>query len=276
MLDREEYVEQAHFFRTLAERILENVPLQDLLAQLREELLATTRLPLAVGFLLDELKHAGAIHSAMARLPHYFTPFQTFVMRMAETDRGRFDYSTAIEVLRFEAQYKAEGATPQGLFLYQFETLSRNRLRYDHGLAAMAGDSRFDTAWREWIMSVRRRLGMVDIADLIYVRSEHYRQRHESDPDQADRPLPPVLFGEKEGRIALANRRKDPLFLFAALQRHLAYPPVPRRRPVSDQGQILANLHRKIDQLEMRVKLMEDDQRGGFDLTQFYEPPGGE
>jgi hypothetical protein len=276
MLDREEYVEQTHFFRTLAERILENVPLQDLLAQLREELLATTRLPLAVGFLLDELKHAGTIHSAMARLPHYFTPFQTFIMRMAENDRGRFDYSTAIEVLRFEAQFKADGASPQGLFLYQFETLSRNRLRYDHGLAAMAGDPRFDAAWREWILSVRRRLGMVDVADLIYVRSEHYRQRHENDPDHAERPLPTVLFGEKEGRIALANRRKDPLFLFAALQRHLGYPSVPRRRPVSDQGQMLANLNRKIDQLEMRVKLMEDDQRGGFDLTQFYQPPGNE
>jgi hypothetical protein len=276
MLDREEYVEQAHFFRTLAERILENLPLQDLLAQLREELLATTRLPLAVGFLLDELKHAGTIHSAMARLPHYFTPFQTFVMRMAENDRGRFDYSTAIEVLRFEAQYKADNATPQGLFLFQFETLSRNRLRYDHGLAAIADDPRFDSAWREWILSVRRRLGMVDVADLIYVRSEHYRQRHESDPDKSDRPLPPVLFGEKEGRIALANRRKDPLYLFAALQRHLGYPTVPRRRPVSDQGQMIANLIRKIDQLEMRVKLMEDDQRGGFDLTQFYQPPSGD
>jgi hypothetical protein len=276
MLDREEYVEQAHFFRTLAERILENLPLQDLLAQLREELLATTRLPLAVGFLLDELKHAGTIHSAMARLPHYFTPFQTFVMRMAENDRGRFDYSTAIEVLRFEAQYKADNATPQGLFLFQFETLSRNRLRYDHGLAAIADDPRFDAAWREWILSVRRRLGMVDVADLIYVRSEHYRQRHESDPDKSDRPLPPVLFGEKEGRIALANRRKDPLYLFAALQRHLGYPTVPRRRPVSDQGQMIANLIRKIDQLEMRVKLMEDDQRGGFDLTQFYQPPSGD
>jgi hypothetical protein len=276
MLDREEYVEQAHFFRTLAERILENLPLQDLLAQLREELLATTRLPLAVGFLLDELKHAGTIHSAMARLPHYFTPFQTFVMRMAENDRGRFDYSTAIEVLRFEAQYKADNVTPQGLFLFQFETLSRNRLRYDHGLAAIADDPRFDSAWREWILSVRRRLGMVDVADLIYVRSEHYRQRHESDPDKSDRPLPPVLFGEKEGRIALANRRKDPLYLFAALQRHLGYPTVPRRRPVSDQGQMIANLIRKIDQLEMRVKLMEDDQRGGFDLTQFYQPPSGD
>ena len=273
MLEREEYVEQAHFFRTAAERIQENVPLQDLLVQVREEILATTRLPLAVGFLLGELKHAGAIHTAMARLPHYFTPFQTFVMRMAENDRGRFDYHVGLEVLRHEAQYRADGATSQGLFLYQFETLSRNRLRYDHGLAAIAGDPQFDASWRDWILSVRRRLGMVDLADMIYVRSENYRTRHESDPDRADQPLPPVLFGDKEGRIALANRRKDPLYLFAALQRHLGYPPVPRRRPVSDHVQLLPQLLRRLDQLEARLKLVEDDQRGGFDLSQFYTPP---
>lgn len=271
MLDREEYVEQIHFFRTVSERIQENIPLQDLLGQVREELLATTRLPLAIGFLLDELKHAGAIHTAMARLPHYFTPFQTFIMRMAENDRGRFDFHLALEILRFEAQYRSEGTTPQGLFLYQFETLCRNRLRYDHGLAAIAGDPQYDAHWREWIMSVRRRLGMVELADMIYVRSEHYRTRQLADPDKADEPLPVPLFGEKEGRIALANRRKDPLFLFSALQRHLAYPPIPRRRPVSDQAQLVPQLLRRIDQLETRVKLLEDDQRGGFDLSQFYE-----
>jgi hypothetical protein len=273
MLEREEYVEQVHFFRTVSERIQENIPLQDLLGQVREEILATTRLPLAVGFLLDELKHAGAIHTAMARLPHYFTPFQTFVMRMAENDRGRFDYYIALEILRFEAQYRAEGASPQGLFLYQFETLCRNRLRYDHGLAAIAGDPLFDASWRDWIMSVRRRLGMVDLADMIYVRSEHYRTRQAADPDRDREPeaIPTPLFGEKEGRIALANRRKDPLFLFSALQRHLAYPPIPRRRPTTDQTQLVPQLIRRIDQLETRLKLLEDDQRGGFDLSQFYE-----
>ncbi|MFO0871249.1 MAG: hypothetical protein U0935_20180 [Pirellulales bacterium] len=273
MLEREEYVEQAHFFRTVAERIRENMPLQDLLAQVREEVLTTTRLPLALSFLLDELRHAGAVHTAMARLPHYFTPYQTFIMRMAESDRGRFDYAIALDVLRHLAAYLAQGATSQGLFLFQFETLCRNRLRYDHGLTAIAADPQFDAAWRDWILSVRRRLGMVDLADMIYVRSEHYRQRHEADPDREQQSLPPVLFGEKEGRIALANRRKDPLYLFAALQRHLGYPEIPRRRPVVDQTQVVPQLLRRLDQLEARLKLLEDDQRGGFDLTQFYAPP---
>ena len=47
MLDREEYVEQAYFFRVLGERLPENVPLQDLLAQVRDETLATTLTGLA-------------------------------------------------------------------------------------------------------------------------------------------------------------------------------------------------------------------------------------
>ena len=278
MLDQAEYVEQSHFFFTVAQRLHESLPLQDLLAQIREELLATTKLPLAVSFLLDELRHLGVLHSAMARLPHYFTPFQTFVIREAESDRGRFDYRIALAVLGHEAEYKSRGVNPQGVFLYQFETLCRNRLRYDHGLTAIAGDKIYDSTWRDWIQSVRRRLGNVDIADMIYVRSQHYLTRRARDPDVAEEEVPPPLFGEKEGQIALANRRKDPLYLFAALQRHLGYPPIPRRKPVDDQASLLPQLARRLEQLELRLKLLEEDQRGGFDLSKFYERPatGGE
>ena len=45
-LGREEYIEQAHFFRALAERLEVNVPAQEVLASVREETLATTKLPL--------------------------------------------------------------------------------------------------------------------------------------------------------------------------------------------------------------------------------------
>ncbi|MEZ6078707.1 MAG: hypothetical protein R3C56_24440 [Pirellulaceae bacterium] len=40
MLDREEYVEQAYFFRTLLERIGQNVPLQELMGAGQIELLS--------------------------------------------------------------------------------------------------------------------------------------------------------------------------------------------------------------------------------------------
>ncbi|MEX2093455.1 MAG: hypothetical protein WD971_12300, partial [Pirellulales bacterium] len=176
-LGREEYVEQAHLFRALGERLRENVPMQEVLGSVREEVLATTKLPMAIDFLLAELRHAGVLGSAMARLDHYFTPFQVFVIQESEEERRRFDLRVGLEVLRREAEYRAETPTRQGLFLYQFESLCRNRLGYDRGLEAVARDPAFDATWRDWIRTVRRQIGMVDLADLIYVHSEYYYQR---------------------------------------------------------------------------------------------------
>jgi hypothetical protein len=271
-LDHDEYVEQAHFFRALGERLPQNMPLQDLLSQLQEESLAITKLPLALGFLLGELKHAGVISTAMAKLPHYFTPFQTYVVQEAESEGGRFDMRVAFELLRFEAEYLASGATRQGMFMYQFECLCRNRLRYEQGLDAMAQDPIYNEDWREWITTVRRQIGIVDFADMVYVRSEHYVNRRaiRRGPEEPEKP---VLFGEKEGRIAMANRRKDPLYLFAALQRHLQYPRVPRPKPVDEAQQVLPKLLRRMESLEVRLKLLEDEQRQGIDLTKFYGTP---
>ena len=61
MLEREEYVEQAYFFRTLGERLPKNMPLQELLQQTREEVLASTNLPHAIDFLRSELEHSGVL-----------------------------------------------------------------------------------------------------------------------------------------------------------------------------------------------------------------------
>ncbi len=302
-LGREEYVEQAHFFSALAEQLRENVPMQEVLGSVREEVLATTKLPMAIDFLLAELRHAGILGSAMARLEHYFTPFQIFVIQESEAERRRFDLRIGLEILRREAEYRAESPTPQGLFLFQLEAISRNRLGYDRGLEAVARDPGFDPMWSNWIRTMRRQIGMVDLADLIYVHSEYYYQRAgssstpsgsaarkrvlneavsvgaEDDPardtrgadSDAERGI--VLFGEREGRIALANRRKDPLFLFASLHRQLGYPEVPRPRPVETEQMQLPQLARRLEQFEARLKLVEDEQRGGIDLTQFYKRP---
>ena len=59
-------------------------------------------------------------------------------------------------------------------------------------------------------------------------------------------PLPP-LFGEKEGKIARASRGRDPLYLFAALQRQLGYPEVPRARPRDDPLTQLLALKAKLE-----------------------------
>lgn len=270
MLEREEYVEQAYLFRMLSERLPENFPLQDLLEQIRHELLATTKLPMAVDYLLAELRHCGVISTAMRRLPHYFTAFQTYLVEAAEDDRGRFDMRVAIEVLRYEAAYRAEQPTREGLFMYQFETLCRNRLRYDRGLDAISVDPMYNEDWREWIQTVRRQIGIVEFADLIYVRSPEYlrrRTRASSPPPVAEKP---ILFGEKEGKIAWANRQKDPMYLFAALQRHLGYPTAPRIKRIDETREQVPLILRKLERLELRIKLLEEEAREGLDITKFY------
>jgi hypothetical protein len=271
MLDREEYVEQAHLFHVVAERMRQNMAVQELLISVKEEILATTRLPLALDYLAAELKLIGVFSTAMARLAHYFTPFQTFIVAEAEDEGGKFDLSVALKVLEHEARYRAAGATPQGTFLYQFECLCRNRLGYDRGLEAIAGDPIFNDDWRDWILTVRRQVGIVDFVDMIYVRSERYLQDRRRQ-GLAGEEGKPALFGEREGRIAWANRRKDPLLLFAALHRQLGYPAIPRLEPIDRSPEIIPNLLRRIERLETRIKLLEDEQKGGIDLAKFYGP----
>jgi hypothetical protein len=272
MLEREEYVEQAHFFRTLAERMRQNMPAQELLIALREEILTTTKLPMAVDFMAAELRHKGVFAPAFSQLSHYFTPFQAFVIAESETDRGKFDLFQGLEILQREAAYRASGATPQGLFVYEFESICRNRLGYDRGLEAIAGDPLFDDAWREWIFTVRRQIGLVDFADLVYVRSQHYWNQQARRTGEPAEPTHAVLFGEREGKIALANRRKDPLLLFEALHRQLGYPEVPRPPRVDESASILPSVVRRIERLEAHLKLLEEEQKGGLDLKQFFVP----
>src|SRR5213592_2090905 len=128
VLDREEYVEQAYLFRLLRERMAGQMAAQDVLERLHEEILSTPRLPYAVQFLATELKHSGLLSSGFARLPHYFTPYQAFVIRQTEKEGQRFSVETGLLILEREAEYRAEQPTQPGLFVYQFEVLSRNRL----------------------------------------------------------------------------------------------------------------------------------------------------
>jgi hypothetical protein len=273
MLEHEEYVEQAYFFRTLAERLCQNLPMQDLLRQTGEELLASTKLPMAIDFMRAELEHSGVLAPAMASLSHYFTPFQTYLMQEAEEEGGRFDIRVGLRVLQAEAGFRAKGASPQGMFLFHFEVLCRNRLRYDPGLTAMAEDPIYDEEWRKWILIVRRQVGLVDLADLLYVRSEYYQIQRLQRAGTELEPEATILFGEKEGKIARSNRGKEPLYLFAALQRHLHYPLVPRPILADTTPDLIPKLLRRVEQLETRVKLVEQEQRQGIDITEFYHGP---
>lgn len=279
-LDPSEYVEQGYLFQLLRERQESETPMQELLEQTRYELLTTTKLPMAIDFMLTELKHSGLMAPAMLRLSHYFTSFQAYVISQAENETGRFTMNAALQILEGEAKYRSTDSDrhrprPEGMFFYHFETICRNRLNYDKGLTASAGDPLFDADWAKWILMLRAQIGLVDLADLIVLASEEYR----SQLIDGGHPLDgkgPFLFGQKEGRIALGNRRKDPLYLFAAMQRHLGYPAVPRPEAADDTDELIPQLARRIERLESRIKLLEEERRGGVDLTQFYVKGGGE
>lgn len=271
ILDREEYIEQVYFFRTFRERLADQRAAQEILESVSEEILATTRLPMAVQFLATEIKHSGQLASGFERLAHYFTPFQTFVIRQSEVATARFTIQMALLVLEREAQYRADGPTRPGLFVYQFESLSRNRLGYEEGLIAMEGDSLYDQNWRTYLEQVRKKIGSVDFADLVFLRSEQYVIEHRRTDPNYVAPMEP-LFGEKEGRIAKANRGRDPLYLFAALQRQLGYPEVPRPKFRDDATAKLDAVAVKLREIEARLRLLESEVKGHVDLKLFGKP----
>jgi hypothetical protein len=136
----------------------------------------------------------------------------------------------------------------------------------------MAADPLYTEDWQDYILTLRTRLGDVDFADLIFVRSEQFvRERLRLNPDFV--PKFPVLFGEKEGKIARANRGRDPMYLFAALQRQLGYPAVPRpRRPDELEARVVL-LEQRIALLENRLKIAESDRDQNIDLSQVLVKP---
>ena len=61
------------------------------------------------------------------------------------------------------------------------------------------------------------------------------------------------------------------MYLFAALQRQLSYPAVPKPKKKDPIDDVLPKLVKAVERLETRMKLMEDEQREkGIDLSQFY------
>jgi hypothetical protein len=271
VLDREEYVEQAFMFRNVRERIAENQAAQDVLLRIGEELLSSTRLPYAVQFLATELKHTGLLAAGFAKLPHYFTAFQAFVIRQAEDTRSRFPMTTALLLLEREAAYRADKPTRPGLFVYQFESIARNRLGYLDGLEALAADPFYDEPWRGYFDELRKRVGEIDFCDLVYLRSSlHVADERRRNPTYEPAHAP--IFGEKEGKIAKASHGRDPLYLFAALQRQLGYPEVPRYQVRDEAATRFELIQNKLRELEIRLKLAESELRGSIDLSQFGKP----
>jgi len=262
-LPLEEYIEQTFFFETFRSRIEEGYSAQEFLRAIRAELLATVQLPMAIDFLLTDMKHTGILSSAMRRIVHYFTPFQAFVIAESEREESRFDFRIALEILAREAKYRSESPPVQGLFFYQFETICRNRLGYDRGLETLMQDDVYNGVWKEWLTILRKQIGLMDLAEMIFYRSEFYKTK-----GVATDVVP--LFGEREGRIAFATRQRDPVFLFSALSRHLGYPSVPYQKRATEEENLLPLLQRRIEHLENRLQLLEEELRGGINLNRHF------
>lgn len=272
VLDREEYVEQAYFFRIFRERIADNTPAQEVLRQVSQELLSSTRMPMAIEFLSTEIRHTGLLGTGFERLTHYFSPFQTFIVKQAEDERVRMTMETAILILEREAAYRAGTPSKPGLFVYQFETICRNRLSYFDGLTAMSQEAFYDTNWKAYLETIRKSIGIIDFSDLIFYRSEtaitEAKRRNSQFVPQA-----PALFGEKEGRIAKASHGRDPLYFFAALQRQLNYPEVPRGKTRDENATKVEMMQAKIREMDARIRLLESETKGGpIDWSQFNKP----
>ncbi len=272
VLDREEYIEQAYFFRVFGERLEDNQPSQEILEDIRQEVLTTTRLPLALDVLKGELLHSGRMSTGMQLLGHYFTPFQAYVLHQSEEDRSKFDQRLALLILEREARYRSDQPSPAGLFIYQFECLARNRLGYDRGMTAIADDPQYDEIWKTFIRRLRISLGEREFCDHIYYRSEWFvEERRRTHPEY--QPAVPMLFGRQEGRIAKANRGKDPLYLFSALQRQLNYPAVPRTAPNTGALKLHPQLELRLSRLEKRLQILEGETQNKLDLSEFYTKP---
>jgi hypothetical protein len=314
MLLSEEYIEQVFFFESFIESIEDGVPTQEFLSSIRGELLATAQLYKAVDFMLTDAKYTGVLANSMQRLNHYFSPFQTFVIAESEREDGHLDFKIALQILAREAKYRSKIHSTQGVFFYQFEALCRNRLGYVHGLNMLIEDDFYNSDWKKWLTILRRQIGFVSLADMIFYRSKYYKiyqtnHKHhkikntknnlwttksqnscqddnnnqndntsddfdsfdflEGKENNADDVV--VLFGEREGRIAFATRAKEPAYLFSALSRHLGYPSVPRKKNIVEEENITPVLKRRIEQLENRLQLLEEEQRNGIDLNKYMK-----
>ncbi len=162
--------------------------------------------------------------------------------------------------------------TSAGLFVYQFKALSRNRLGYDGGLLNMALDPQYDENWRAFLQMVRQQVGVVDFADIIYIRSDLYvKDQRREHPDYEPSVQP--LFGDKEGRIAKANRGRDPLYLFWRCSVSSAIPKCPGPSLADDLESKIEALRVKFRELEMRVKVIDAELKGQVDVTQLLAKP---
>jgi len=237
--------------------------------------LSLTRLPLAIQFLATELKHTGLLSSGFARLPHYFAPFQAFVIRQSEEEKRRFALETALLILGAGKRNiaRASRRRPASSFT-SFEVLSRNRLGYDQGLQAMQADPFYAEAWQKYVEMVRRHVGVVDFADLVYLRSQFYVLEQQ--------PAGPPTMSRRWSHCSARRRARSPKRIAAGTlciclppcSAKLGYPEVPKPQPRDDPGEQSRKPSPPSRELEMRASCSRRSNEGQVDLSPFLNKTG--
>ncbi len=246
VLDREEYVEQAYFFRTFRERVADNLPTQDVLATLDQEILTTTRLPMAVQFLATEIKHTGLLATGFERLHALLHPVPGVRRPPGRGGEAAVQHGDRPARPGAGGHLPGQQADPAGAVRLPV----RDDLPQPARLRRRADRDERRPVLRRRLEGVpgdrsARQVGVVDFADLVYY-GRSSRSSSSGGGTRTFEPSVPMLFGEKEGKIAKASRGRDPLFLFAALQRQLSYPEVPRTKVRDDASTKLELMQTKI------------------------------
>ena len=272
VLDREEYIEQAYFFRASASGSPTTCRPRTSSPRLHEELLTTTRLPYAVQFLAAEIKHTGPARQRVREAAALLHPFQAFVIRQAEEEKQRFPMADGAAGAGTRGRVPGRAADQPGLFVYQFETIARNRLGYIDGLAAMAADPLYDADWRATSTSSAGRSATSTSRDLVYLRSELYvTEQRRANP--AYEPSRAAALRREGGEDRQGQPRPRPA---VPVRRAAAATRLPRGAAVTqrDDGKTRSwsKIETKLRELETRLKLAEGELRGNIDLSQFGKP----
>ena len=139
-------------------------------------------------------------------------------------------------------------------------------------MSSIAADPIFNSDWKEWILKSRLDLGTIDFANMIYQKSQFYVDQRERRGQKLDENFVP-LFGRQEARNAKANVGKDPVYMFAAFQRQLKYPAVPRPKREATELVLHPLLELRIQQIEKQLQMLDAETKGGIDLREFYIKP---
>ena len=123
---------------------------------------------------------------------------------------SRFSMEQALLILEREAKYKSENPARRPVHFPVRVSVAKPAGLHPGTGAAMSADPLYTEDWRDYILMLQTRLGDVDFAKPHPSYYAHFvKERRKTNPEFE--PKYPTLFGEREGKIARANRGRDPV-----------------------------------------------------------------